>query len=127
MALEASADAPTSASAPTGGHVQAWLADATLLGCGRLSVVVGCGFVSAGPLMAGGVNLAVPRAAIVAYGGAGPRLGVEVPLGARFRLEAFAQVAFAMVPRALQVDGMTVYQQPIAAGGLGIGASGRIF
>jgi hypothetical protein len=127
VGLEASATAPTAASAPSGGQVQAWLAEGTLLGCGRLSVVVGCGFVSAGPLAARGVGLATTRTAILAYGGAGPRLGVEVPLGERFRLEAFTQVAFAMVPRALQVDGMTVFRQPIAAGSLGVGASARVF
>ncbi len=127
VGLEASATAPTSASAPSGGQVQAWLAEGTLLGCGRISVVVGCGFVSAGPLVAGGVSLAVPRTAVLAYGAAGPRLGVEVPLGDRFRLEAFAQVAFAMVPRAPQVDGWTVSQPPIGAGGLGVGGWGRVF
>lgn len=127
LALEARADAPTAASAPSGGSVRAWLAQATLLGCGRVAIVVGCGLVSGGPLVASGLGLAVPRTAIVAYGAAGPRLGVEWPLGTRFRLEGFAQVAFALTRRALQVDGRDAYREPVAAFSLGAGVSARIF
>jgi hypothetical protein len=127
LALEAGAEAPTSAAAPVQGSVQAWSAAATLLGCGRLSVLVGCGLVTVGPLVTSGVGLAVSRSETVAYGAAGPRLGLEIPVGARLRLEVFGQVAFALAPRALQVDGRDVFRQPLAAPGVGLGGSGRIF
>ena len=35
--------------------MKAWLAQSTLLGCGRVAIVVGCGFGSAGPLVATGI------------------------------------------------------------------------
>ncbi len=127
LGLEASIDAPTSATAATGGRVKAWLAQATLLGCGRVSIFVGCGFVTAGPLVTSGVDLAAPRAATVPYGAFGPRIGVEWPLGARFRLEGFAQVALTLEPRALQIDGMDAFRQSVATPSVGAGASALIF
>jgi hypothetical protein len=127
LGLEARADAPTSATVPPAGSVSAWIGQGTLLGCGRVAVVVGCALVSAGPLVASGVGLSAPRTAIVPYGAAGPRIGVAWPLGDRFRLEGFAQVAFALARRALQVDGMDAYRQPAAAFSLGFGGSARIF
>ena len=107
--------------------MSAWIAQGTLLGCGRVAIVVGCAFVSGGPLVATGVGLALPRTAIVAYGAAGPRVGVEWPLGTRFRVEGFTQLSFALTRRALQVDGTDAYRQPVAAFSLGAGVSARIF
>lgn len=127
LGLEASIEAPTSAAAPTGGRVKAWGAQVTLLGCGRVWFVVGCGVVTAGPLVASGVDLAMPRSATVLYGAFGPRLGVEWPLGERFRLEGFAQVALTMEPRAFQVDRMDAFRQSVAAPSVGVGASAKIF
>jgi hypothetical protein len=138
LAVEAGAEAPTSAPVPVRGQVQAWSADARMLGCARLAVLVGCGFVSVGPLFTRGVGLSLPRAETVVYGAAGPRLGLELPLGhdggsgptppaGRFRVEVFAQFAFALVPRELQVDGRDVFHQPRAAPSVGVGGSARIF
>jgi len=107
--------------------VKAWIARGTLLGCGRVSIVVGCGLVTGGALVASGVDLAVARTAIVPYGAFGPRVGVEWPLGGRFRLEAFAQVAFTLEPRALQVDKTDAFRQAVAAPSVGLGASAQIF
>lgn len=127
LGLEARVDAPTSSSkAPTGGAVKAWLAQSTLLGCGRVAIVVGCGFVSAGPLVATGI-VATPHTAVLPYVAVGPRLGVEWPLGARFRVEGFTQAGFALARRALQIDGNDAYRQPIAAFSVGAAVSMRIF
>jgi hypothetical protein len=127
LGVEASVDAPTSASAPTGGRVRAWIAQATLLGCGRVWIVVGCGFVTGGPLVASGLDLAAPRTAVVPYGAFGPRVGVEWPVFGRFRLEGFVEVAVTLKPRELQVDGMDAFRQSVAAPRLGAGASAQIF
>jgi hypothetical protein len=89
--------------------------------------VVGCGFVTGGPLVASGVDLAVARTAVVPYGAFGPRVGVEWPLSARFRLEGFVEVAVTLKPRALQVDQMDAFRQSVAAPSLGAGASAAIF
>jgi hypothetical protein len=127
LGIEATLDAPTSASAPTRGSVRAWVAQATLLGCGRVSIVVGCGFVSGGPLVVSGVDLAVPRATIVAYGAFGPRVGIEWPFGRRFRIEGFVDVAVTLQPRAFQVDRMDVFRQSVAAPSAGAALSAQIF
>ncbi|MEP7122368.1 MAG: hypothetical protein ABJE95_15710 [Byssovorax sp.] len=126
LGVEVRADAPTTSSATTGAAVKAWLAQSTLLGCGRAAIVVGCGFVSAGPLVATGI-VAVPHSAVLPYGAAGPRIGVEWPLGARFQVEGFTQVGFALARRALQIDGVDVYRQPVAAFSAGVAVSLRIF
>ncbi len=127
LAVEASADGPTSAPVPAGGKVQVWVAQAALMGCARVAFVVGCGLVEGGPLVGRGAGLAVDRTQVEAYGGVGPRLGVEWLLGTRFLLEGFAQLAMALPPHALQVDGTTVYRQPDAAVTLGAALSARIF
>ena len=98
-----------------------------MLGCGRVAFVVGCGFVSGGPLVASGVGLRVSRSGTAPYGALGPRLGVEWPLGARFRVEGFAQVAFVLMRQALQVDGLDAFREPVAAPSLGAGVSALIF
>ena len=92
-----------------------------------MAFVVGCGLVSGGPLVGSGVDLVVSRTQVGVYGGAGPRLGVEQPLGTRFLLEGFAQLTLTLPPHALQVDGLTVYRQPGAAATLGVAVSARIF
>jgi len=127
LGLEARADAPSSVPVPSGGRVQAWLAQGTLLGCGQVAFVVGCGLVSGGPLVASGVGLAVSHTRVLPYAAVGPRLGVAWPVGTRVLLEGFAQVAFALPPRALQVDGVTASTQPVAGGTLGAAVSARIF
>jgi hypothetical protein len=127
IGLELGADAPTSAVGPTGGQVRAWVAQATLVGCGRVAIVVLCGLVTGGPLVASGVDLAAPRTAIVPYGAFGARVGVVWPVGGRFALEGFAQVALTLEPRALQVDRMDAFRQAIAAPGVGAGAAVQIF
>ena len=126
LGFEARVDAPTTSTATTAGAVKAWLAQSTLLGCGRVAIVVGCGFVSAGPLVATGI-VATPHTAVVPYVAFGPRLGVEWPLGSRFRVEGFTQVGFALARRALQIDGSDAYRQPVAALGAGAAISMRIF
>ena len=127
LGLEARVDAPTTSSpATTGGAVKAWLAQSALLGCGRVAIVVGCGFVSAGPLVATGI-VARPQTAVLPYLAVGPRLGVEWPLGARFRVEGFTQAGFALARRALQIDGGDAYRQPLAAFSVGAGVAMRIF
>jgi hypothetical protein len=126
LGLEARVDAPTTSSTTTGGAVKAWLAQSTLLGCGRAAIVVGCGFLSAGPLVANGI-VARPHAAVLPYVALGPRIGVAWPLGARFQVEGFTQVGFALARRALQIDGSDAYRQPIAAFSAGAAVSMRIF
>ncbi len=131
LAVEARADAPSSsavsAAMATGGKVQAWLAQGALIGCARVSIVLGCGMVSGGPLVASGVSLAAPRSRVLAYGAAGPRLGVAWPLGSRLLIEGFGQVAVAFQPRALQVDAVTAYRELGAALTLGAAISAQIF
>jgi hypothetical protein len=127
LGVEARADAPTSAAVPTGGKVQAWLAQATLLGCARVAFVIGCGLISGGPLVATGDSLVVSRTGVLPYAGVGPRLGVEWPLGTRFLLEGFAQLALTLTPQGFLVDALTVYRQPGAAATLGAAVSARIF
>lgn len=127
LGLEARVDAPTTSKpTTTGGAVKAWLAQSTLLGCGRVAIVVGCGFVSAGPLVATGI-VARPHTAVLPFVALGPRLGVEWPLGARFRVEGFTQAGFALARRALQIDGSDAYRQPVAAFSVGAAVSLRIF
>jgi hypothetical protein len=128
LAVEAGLDAPTSASAPTGGTVRAWMAQATLLGCGRVwLMVVGCGFVTGGPVVASGVDLAAPRSAVVPYGAFGPRVSVEWPFFGRFRLEGFIEVAVTLKPKAFQVDQVDAFRQSFVAPRVGAGASAQIF
>ncbi len=126
LGLEARADAPTTSAATTGGAVKAWLAQSTLLGCGRVAIVVGCGFLSAGPLVATGI-VTLPHTAVLPYVAVGPRIGVEWPLSTRFQVEGFTQVGFALARRALQVDGRDAFRQPVAAFSVGAAVSVRIF
>ncbi len=125
--VEAGADLPTSASALAGGAITAWSARATAFACGHVSIVVGCGFVSGGPLVAAGEGLTTTHHAVIGFGAAGPRIGVEWPLSARFAFEAFAEVGFLFARRALQVGGADAFRQPIAAPRLGLGIATRAF
>jgi hypothetical protein len=126
LGIEARADAPTTSTATAAGAVKAWLAQGTLLGCGRAAIVVGCGFISGGALVASGIVVA-PHTAALPYGAVGPRIGVEWPLGARFQVEGFTQAGFALARRALQIDGHDAYRQPVVAFSAGAALSVRIF
>lgn len=124
--VEGRADLPAATEVRLG-TVRTSFLGGTLVPCGRLGIVFGCGIATLGQLSAEARGLAIPRSDDALYSFVGLRLGVGVPMSSRIDLRVQSDVLYALTPRTLLIDGQSAYAMPRASVGIALGAAVRIF
>jgi hypothetical protein len=103
VALEGRWDVPAAVDFPTGASASVERATGSLVPCGHFGVLALCGVVSLGDSWATGVDVSSPRTASAFYAAFGGRVGLDVPIGSRFRWSVVAQAAGIATPMHIQV------------------------
>jgi hypothetical protein len=121
LGVEVRADAPTSTSAQDGGRVETYLLAAGLVPCAHLAPVFGCLVGNVGALHVAGLDVRVPRSDTAVFVAAGPRFGVEVPLGQRLVAHAYGELLANLQRTTVVMDGASPWSAPAVAGTFGAG------
>jgi hypothetical protein len=98
VALEGRWDAPATLDFASGGSVQMQRGTGSLVPCGHFGVLALCGVASLGESWANGIDVTNARTAAAFYAAFGARVGLDVPLGSRFRWSFAAQAAAIATP-----------------------------
>ncbi|HEY1957568.1 MAG TPA: hypothetical protein VGH28_18240 [Polyangiaceae bacterium] len=109
VAFEGRWDAPATLDLGGGESAQVERATGSLVPCGHWRVLALCGVVSLGDSWASGIDLSNARTASAFYAAFGGRVGLEVPLGSRFRWSFLAQAAGIATPMHLLVGGASAF------------------
>jgi hypothetical protein len=120
-ALEGRADPPAGMVATGGGTVHASLLTLTVLPCFHFGLAAACGRASFGAVLGSGADVPIPRNAATFFGSAGARLGVTIPLGARFAADLHGDLDVTYTRTNLDLYGGNVWTAPRAAAALGAG------
>ncbi len=116
LALEGRWDAPSTIDLVSSEQVQLQRATGSLVPCAHVSVLALCAVASFGETMGQGVNVLDPTLASAFYAAFGGRVGLDVPLGGRFRWQLLADVEGIATPMHLVVGGSDHFDSgPIAA------------
>jgi hypothetical protein len=126
---EVRADAVVSASLPRLGpdaRLETSLAMGSLSPCLQLGRAFACALVSLGALSVEARGITQPARDHGLYSAAGGRLGIGVPLSARFSLDLHAEAVMQLARPAVAIDASSVWRQPLAAAGVGARLFGMI-
>ena len=99
VALEGRWDAPATLTfGASGDSAEVQRATGSLVPCAHWSVLSFCGVATLGESWASGIDVTNPRTASAFYAAFGGRIGLDVPLGSRFRWSFLAQAAGIATP-----------------------------
>jgi hypothetical protein len=121
LALEARADAPTSATRSVGGGVEAWLLAGALVPCFRHGFVAACAVGQAGSLQARGIEVSGPTSSTALFAAAGARVEVEWPLSTTFSLRARGDWVIDLNRVTLALGSDNVWRAPPSVAAIGVG------
>ena len=119
VAFEGTYDAPSSTADTGSGHITVDHFALTLLPCVHRSILFGCVSGSYGVLSARGTS-ATQGTGSAQFGGVGGRVGIEIPLTARFGLVGQAEVQGNVTRPRFEIQGGESWPLPPASGKLGI-------
>jgi hypothetical protein len=126
LALGFRADSPASSSSmPSGGRVQSWLLAGTIAPCVHLSVAFGCGVAVIGAIEASALDVTLPERHAAPFVAAGGRLGVELPLSARWAFRAQGELLANLRRVWLELDEKVVWPAPGVGGDVAVGLAAR--
>jgi hypothetical protein len=119
LALEAGADAPSSAPSSQGGRVETFAGLGSIVPCAHYRRLFACAVGTLGSITARGAEISAPRTGSALYGGAGARIGASIPLGGRLDLVGFAGVLASLARFTVTINGVQVFRAAPIAGDLG--------
>jgi hypothetical protein len=115
IALEGRWDAPSTIDLVLGEQAELQRATGALVPCVHVSVLAFCAVGSFGETWSQGVNVLGPTSASAFYAAFGGRVGLDVPLGGRFRWQLLADVEGIATPMHLSVGSEQFNSGPVAA------------
>jgi hypothetical protein len=128
LALGFRADAPASSSSMrSGGRVQSWLLAGTIAPCVHVSVAFGCGVAVVGTVEASALDVTLPESHMATFVAAGGRLGVELPLSARWAFRAQGELLANLRRVRLELDETAVWTAPSVGGDVAVGLAARFY
>lgn len=120
VGLEGRLDLPAGAPLSIGGEVSTAVALVMLAPCAHVRAVALCALVAAGPMRGESKGVPVPASDNGVFGGAGVRVGVEVPISAIFALRPQVDALAAWSRPNLRFNQQTIWTSPVVSGTLGL-------
>lgn len=120
LSLEGRFDLPAGAPLSIGGEVNTSVALGMLVPCAHVRAFVLCTLVAAGPMRGESTGVQVPGSDNGIFGGAGARVGVEVPLSRVFAVRPQIDGLAAWSRPNLRFNQQAIWTAPVVSGTLGL-------